>query len=75
MATWKILVAGCLAPLPYTYYAVILGFWTDYNRVNGIIPKSMSLWTFVLAAYIIFLMLTFAALQLGEIGMDILKSL
>ena len=75
MATWKILVAGGLAPLLYTYYAVILGFWTHYNRVNGIIPKSTSIWTVVLAAYIIFPILTFAALQLGEIGMDILKSL
>lgn len=75
MATWKILVAGCLAPLLYTYYAIILGFWTHYNRVNGIIPISTSIWTVVLASYIIFPMLTFAALQLGEIGMDILKSL
>lgn len=75
MATWKILVAGGLAPLLYTYYAAILAFWTHYNRVNGIIPQSMSIWTVVLAAYIIFPMLTFAALQLGEIGMDILKSL
>lgn len=75
MATWKILVAGGLAPLLYTYYATMLGFWTHYNRVNGIIPKSTSLWTVILAAYIIFPILTFAALQLGEIGMDILKSL
>jgi glycerol-3-phosphate O-acyltransferase/dihydroxyacetone phosphate acyltransferase len=75
MATWKLLVAGGLAPLLYTYYAVILGFWTHYNRVNGIMPKSASIWTVILASYIIFPMLTFAALQLGEIGMDILKSL
>ena len=75
MATWKILVAGGLAPLLYTYYAVILGFWTHYNGINGIIPKSTSIWTVVLTAYIIFPILTFAALQLGEIGMDILKSL
>jgi glycerol-3-phosphate O-acyltransferase/dihydroxyacetone phosphate acyltransferase len=75
MATWKILVAGGLAPLLYTYYAIILGFWTHYNRVNGIIPQSTPVSSVVIAAYIIFPMLTFAALQLGEIGMDILKSL
>lgn len=75
MATWKILVAGGLAPLLYTYYAAILAFWTHYNRVGGIVPQSTSIWTVVLAAYTIFPMLTFAALQLGEIGIDILKSL
>lgn len=75
MATWKILVAGGLAPLLYTYYAIILGFWTHYNHVNGIISQSTPVSTVVIAAYIVFPILTFAALQLGEIGMDILKSL
>jgi glycerol-3-phosphate O-acyltransferase / dihydroxyacetone phosphate acyltransferase len=75
MATWKILVAGGLAPLLYTYYAVILAIWTHYNRVNGIIPNSTPISRVVLVAYIIFPMLTYAALRLGEIGMDILKSL
>lgn len=75
MATWKILVAGGLAPLLYTYYAAILGFWTRYNRVNGLIPDYLSTESVVFAAYVIFPTLTFAALHLGEIGMDIIKSL
>jgi glycerol-3-phosphate O-acyltransferase / dihydroxyacetone phosphate acyltransferase len=75
MATWKTLVAGGLAPLLYTYYAVILAIWTHYNRANGIIPNSTPISSVFLMAYIIFPRLTFAALRLGEIGMDILKSL
>ena len=75
MATWKILVAGCLAPLLYTYYAIVLAVWTRYNRVNGIVPEKVPLWTMILAAYIIFPIITYAALVFGETGMDILKSL
>jgi glycerol-3-phosphate O-acyltransferase/dihydroxyacetone phosphate acyltransferase len=75
MATWKILVAGGLAPLLYTYYALILAFWTRYNRINGYVPQSVSICSIILAAYIVFPILTYAALRLGEIGMDILKSL
>jgi glycerol-3-phosphate O-acyltransferase/dihydroxyacetone phosphate acyltransferase len=75
MATWKILVAGGLAPLLYTYYAIILAVWMHYNHVNGRIPATVSIWAVVLASYVVFPMLTFAALRLGEIGMDILKSL
>jgi glycerol-3-phosphate O-acyltransferase/dihydroxyacetone phosphate acyltransferase len=75
MATWKILVAGGLAPLLYTYYVVILAFWTRYNHIQGLLPESVAISTVVLAAYIVFPTLTYAALRLGEIGMDILKSL
>jgi glycerol-3-phosphate O-acyltransferase/dihydroxyacetone phosphate acyltransferase len=75
MATWKILVAGGLAPLLYTYYVLILAFWTKYNRINGYVPRSVSIWSIILVAYIVFPILTYAALRLGEIGMDIVKSL
>jgi len=75
MATWKILVAGGLAPLLYTYYAVILAFWTHYNHINGYVPNSVRIWSIILAAYVVFPMLTYAALRLGEVGMDIFKSL
>jgi glycerol-3-phosphate O-acyltransferase/dihydroxyacetone phosphate acyltransferase len=75
MATWKILVAGCLAPILYTYYAVAIAAWTRYNRMNGLIPERVSIWVIVLAAYIIFPIITYAALIFGETGMDILKSL
>jgi glycerol-3-phosphate O-acyltransferase/dihydroxyacetone phosphate acyltransferase len=75
MATWKILIAGCLAPLLYTYYAIGIALWARYNRINGLVSPKVSIWVVVLAAYIIFPMLTYAALILGETGMDILKSL
>ena len=75
MATWKILVAGILAPLLYTYYTVLIVLWTRYNQINGLVPERMSVWVIILAAYIIFPMVTYAALIFGETGMDILKSL
>ncbi|KAG0648148.1 putative acyltransferase [Hyphodiscus hymeniophilus] len=75
MATWKILVAGCLAPLLYTYYAIVLASWMRYNRVHGLVPPAVPLWAIIVGAYIIFPILTYAALILGESGMDILKSL
>lgn len=75
MATWKILVAGGLAPLLYTYYAIILAIWTHYNHMNGLLPETISIRSVVVGAYVIFPMLTYAALRLGEVGMDILKSL
>ena len=75
MATWKILVAGCLAPLLYTYYAILLALWTRYNHINGLVPRTLPLWTIIIAAYIIFPILTYAALIFGESGMDILKSI
>lgn len=75
MATWKIPVAGCLAPLLYKYYAAIIALWTSYNRINGFVPESVLIWAVILAAYIVFPILTYAFLILGETGMDILKSL
>jgi len=75
MATWKILVAFLLAPLLYTYYAIILAFWTRYNHLNGLVPKPVTPATVVLGCFIVFPVLTYASLRLGEIGMDILKSL
>ena len=75
MATWKLLVALGLAPIVYTYYAIILTFWTYYNRVQGYIPDWVPLWMVVISTYTISITITFAALRFGEIGMDILKSL
>lgn len=75
MATWKILVAGCLAPLLYTYYVVIITLWTSYNRINGVVPGFVPIWAIILAAYNIFPMVTYASLIFGETGLDIFKSL
>lgn len=75
VATWKILVSMALAPALYTYYTIIVTFWTYYNRVQGTVPPWVPLWVMVLLGYIVFPAITFASLRFGEIGMDIVKSL
>ena len=75
LATWKLLVAQALAPLLYTFYAVLLTYWTWRNRVQGYMPDWVPLWLVPVMGYIIFPIITFAALRIGEIGMDILKSI
>jgi glycerol-3-phosphate O-acyltransferase/dihydroxyacetone phosphate acyltransferase len=75
MATWKILVAGTFAPLLYTFYAVLLAYWTSYNRINGHVPRHLPIWAVVVSGYALCAAITFAALRIGEVGMDILKSL
>ncbi|KAI9682689.1 MAG: hypothetical protein M1829_006676 [Trizodia sp. TS-e1964] len=75
MATWKLLVALAFAPILYTFYTVLITWWTYRNRVWGIVPTWVPLWAVVISGYIIFPAMTFAALRIGEIGMDIFKSL
>lgn len=75
VATWKVLVAMALAPTLYTYYNILFGFWTYYNRIQGIMPEWVPIWAVVLFGTIWFPTITFAALRFGEIGMDIAKSL
>lgn len=75
IATWKILVALALAPTLYTYYTVIVTFWTYYNRIQGYVPDWIPLKAIVPFSYIFFALLSFSALRFGEIGMDIAKSL
>ena len=75
MATWKLLVALAFAPILYTWYTVLLTYWTYRNRVQGYMPTWVPLWSIVIFGYIIFPAITFAALRFGEVGMDILKSL
>lgn len=75
VATWKLLVALALAPLLYTFYVVLLTYWTYRNHVQGYMPEWVPLWTIPVIGYIIFPSITLAALLIGETGMDILKSL
>jgi glycerol-3-phosphate O-acyltransferase/dihydroxyacetone phosphate acyltransferase len=75
MATWKILVAGLLTPLVYTFYALVLLFWARYNGISGLVSRSVPPWAVIAGAYIVFPLLTYASLVLGETGMDILESL
>lgn len=75
MATWKLLVALAFAPILYTWYTVLLTYWTYRNRVQGYMPTWVPLWSIIIFGYIFFPAITFAALRFGEVGMDILKSL
>lgn len=75
MATWKLLVAMAFAPTLYTTYTIILTWWTYRNRVQGYVPDWVPLWMVIVYGYIFFPAVTFAALRIGETGMDIVKSL
>jgi glycerol-3-phosphate O-acyltransferase/dihydroxyacetone phosphate acyltransferase len=75
MATWKLLVALAFAPLVYAFYTAILTYWTYRNRVQGYVPEWVPLWFMVILGMVVFPTVTFAALRIGETGMDILKSL
>lgn len=89
VGTWKILVAMGLAPSLYTYYTTIVTTWLYYNRCGGhysssvpwwinarvYIPDNVPLWFFSVCFFALMISVTFAALRIGETGMDILKSL
>ncbi|MCJ1472142.1 hypothetical protein MMC13_000789 [Lambiella insularis] len=75
LATWKLLVAMALAPSLYAFYTSILTYWTYRNRVQGYVPNWVPLWMIVVFGFIFFPAITYAALRIGETGMDILKSL
>ena len=89
VGTWKILVAMGLAPTLYIYYDVVVTFWLFYNRQEGYytrsvpwwltarayIPDAVPLWFFSISFLGLLVAVTFAALRIGEIGMDVLKSL
>lgn len=75
MATWKLLVALAFAPALYAFYTTVFTYWTYRNRIQGYVPDWVPLWLVVLIGVILFPSITFAALRIGEVGMDILKSL
>ncbi|KAL4949347.1 hypothetical protein BDW69DRAFT_188396 [Aspergillus filifer] len=75
MATWKLLVALAFAPALYWFYSLLFTYWAYRNRINGYVPESVPLWSFVPIGLVLFPVITFAALRIGEIGMDIIKSL
>ncbi|KAK4677160.1 Glycerol-3-phosphate/dihydroxyacetone phosphate acyltransferase [Podospora pseudoanserina] len=75
IATWKLLVALALAPLCYNTYAIITLYMVHKHRYYGWVPEWVPFWAVYIACCIFFILLTFAALRFGEVGMDILKSL
>lgn len=89
VTTWKLLVAMAFAPALYIYYMAIITWWLSYNRRDGpwthsvpwwvqtrsYVPDWVPLWMFAIYSFALYIALTFAALRIGEIGMDVLKSL
>ena len=75
MATWKLLVAMAFAPSLYATYTALLTWWTYKNRVQGYMPGWVPLWLVIAFGIVFFPSITFAALRIGETGMDIVKSL
>lgn len=74
MATWKLLIALAFAPAVYAVYTTIFTYWTYRNRIQGYVPEWVPLWLIVPIGMVLFPTVTFAALRIGEVGMDILKS-
>ncbi|EED19702.1 glycerol-3-phosphate O-acyltransferase, putative [Talaromyces stipitatus ATCC 10500] len=89
VGSWKILVAMGFAPALYTWYTVIVTVWLYYCRNDGYyssvvpwwinarsyVPDSVPLRVFTVFFFGLMIAVSFAGLRIGEIGMDILKSL
>ncbi|CAN8098100.1 unnamed protein product [Discula destructiva] len=78
MATWKIMTALFFAPILYNTYICIFVWRVYSNRLWGYwdyVPRWIPLWTAFPIGWILFPLITFAALRFGEVGMDIFKSL
>lgn len=89
IATWKLLCAMVVAPALYIYYDVIVCLWLSYNRRGGhytsvvpwyirastYVPDFIPVWAFAIYSFLLYIMITMAALRIGEVGMDVLKSL
>ncbi|KAI0816148.1 acyltransferase [Xylaria sp. FL0064] len=75
MATWKLLVAMAFAPALYNLYSITLAIKVYQDNLWGYLHHSIPFWLVYMIAWIIFPVITFAAFRIGEVGMDILKSL
>jgi len=89
VGSWKILVAMAFAPALYSWYTFVVTTWLYYNRHDGhysnVLPWWLNATTYVppyvpltiFGVFFFFLMVgvSFAGLRIGEIGVDILKSL
>lgn len=78
MATWKIMTALFFAPILYNTYICIFVWRVYSDRLWGYwdyVPQWIPLWTAFPIGWVLFPLITFAALRLGEVGMDIFKSL
>ncbi|KAK9469907.1 hypothetical protein V1512DRAFT_219605 [Lipomyces arxii] len=72
IASWKIMVALGLAPALYWFYA-LLATWAAWKY--DLVPELRPVWLITLVSMIVLPMISYAALRIGEVGMDIFKSL
>ncbi|OJD31187.1 glycerol-3-phosphate o-acyltransferase [Diplodia corticola] len=90
VGTWKMLVALGLAPALYVWYTAVVSVWlvlcrTDaevcaarappWARATTWVPAWLPLKVFVPAFFALMVAVTFAGLRIGEVGMDVVKSL
>ncbi|KAI5953271.1 SCT1 [Candida jiufengensis] len=71
IATWKILVALCIAPIIYSFYASL---GTYYCATHNYL-SSLGLFTMWIFLYICGVLVTYSALLTGEQGVDLFKSI
>lgn len=67
LATWKILIAMGIAPLLYTFWSILITFYMSGHGRNNIVIFGCS--------YALCVGVTYSALIVGDIGVDLLKSL
>jgi glycerol-3-phosphate O-acyltransferase/dihydroxyacetone phosphate acyltransferase len=89
VGTWKILVAMGLAPTLYTWYTIVVTLWLHHCRHSGYyaslapwqiradtyVPDSIPLPVFSTTFFGLLVAISFAGLRIGEVGVDIIKSL
>lgn len=75
MATWKLLVAMAVAPAVYVLYVCIGLYWYSASNCSGYLPSGIRKRYLVIAQFIFYPTVTYAALRFGEVAMDIFKSL
>jgi glycerol-3-phosphate O-acyltransferase/dihydroxyacetone phosphate acyltransferase len=89
VGSWKILVAMGLAPTLYTWYTIVVTLWLHHCRRNGYyaflapwqiradvyVPSNLPLPVFSTVFFGLLIAITFAGLRIGEVGVDIIKSL
>ncbi|KAF9697411.1 hypothetical protein EKO04_005153 [Ascochyta lentis] len=89
VGTWKILVAMGLTPMLYIWYALVVSIWLQHCRQNGYyascspkwvrldtyVPEDIPTKLFCTAFLGTLVAITFTGLRIGEIGVDIVKSL
>ncbi|CCF59883.1 hypothetical protein KAFR_0I01020 [Kazachstania africana CBS 2517] len=67
VATWKVLISMGFAPLLYIFWSVLVTYYFRESPIGNVL-------TF-LVSYLLCATVTYSALLVGDIGMDILKSL